>query len=534
MVEVVSGQIMMVVDEVSRMKNIERERVFIILEQAISKAGRAKYGHEYDIRAEIDRNNGHVVLKRFVEVLPDEDPVVEIDPDAPEGEEPTPFFESSLRQIRLADAKEQEESLDVGDYIVEELPPIDFGRIAAQSARQVILQGVRAAEKEREFDEYKDKVGQIVNGVVKRVEFGNIAIDLGRAEAVIRKEEAIPRENLRQGDRVRAYIYEVSESSSGPQIFLSRTHPQFVVELFKQEVQEVYDGVIEIKGVARDPGSRAKMAVVSHDPSIDPRGACIGMRGSRVQAVKAEIQEENIDVILWNPDPATFVVDALYPAEVTKVVLDEEANKIEVVVGEENLSLAIGRRGQNVRLAAKLTGWEIDIMTEAQEAEAMKSEIEERANTFMDKLDVDDVIARLLATEGFGTVRDVAFVPLEELTAIQGFDEDIASELQNRAVKAVEKDDKVMETELKKASVNDDLLEFDGITNEIALALAANDVKSLDDFADLGTDELLEYLPEETFTRDQAEAMIMAAREKAGWFADEPAAQPEEAEKKAS
>ncbi len=410
------------------------------MEQAIQKAGRSKYGQEYDIRAEIDRKNGEIRLMRFREV---KDPV-----------------ENEATQIPLNEARRFNPEAEVGDFITDPLPPIDFGRIAAQTAKQVIVQKVRDAERQRQYAEYKDRIGEIVNGLVKRVEFGNVIVDLGRAEAILRRDELLPRETFRQGERVRAYIYDVRQEVRGPQIFLSRTHPQYMAKLFAQEVPEIYDGIIEIRAVARDPGSRAKIAVISNDSGIDPVGACVGMRGSRVQAVVAELQGEKIDIIPWSQDPATFVVNALAPAEVAKVVMDEEQRRIEVVVPDDQLSLAIGRRGQNVRLASQLTGWDIDILTEAEESERRQEEFRTRSQMFIEALDVDDVIAHLLVTEGFTSVEEVAFVASEK------------------------------------------------------------GVKTLDDLGDLAGDELIEMMPVNLkLEPDDANAIIMAAR--AHWFADE-------------
>jgi N utilization substance protein A len=371
-------EMLQVADTVAREKSIDREQVLEAMEQAIQKAGRAKYGHEHDIRAHIDRQTGEIALVRYRLVA---DPI-----------------ENEATQITIEDAAAKNPDAKLGDFIIDALPPIDFGRIAAQTAKQVIVQRVREAERKRQFGEYKDRVGEIVNGIVKRVEFGNVTVDLGRAEAILRRDECIPRESFKVSDRVRAYIYDVREETRGPQIFLSRTHPQFMAKLFAQEVPEIYDAIIEIKSVARDPGSRAKIAVISNDSSIDPVGACVGMRGSRVQAVVAELQGEKIDIIPWSQDPATFVVNALAPAEVAKVVLDEEARRIEVVVPDDQLSLAIGRRGQNVRLASMLTGWAIDILTENEESERRQEEFKSRSALFVEALDVDDVIAGLLVT----------------------------------------------------------------------------------------------------------------------------------------
>src|ERR1700682_4605305 len=408
-------------DTVARDKGIDKDEVLEAMEQAIQKAGRSKYGQEYDIRAEIDRRNGEIRLLRFREVAE--------------------AIENEATQIGLVEAQRLNPEAEIGDFITDPLPPIDFGRIAAQTAKQVIVQKVRDAERQRQFLEFRDRVGEIVNGLVKRVEFGNVVVDLGRAEAMLRRDELLPRESFRQGERVRAYIYDVRQEPRGPQILLSRTHPQFMAKLFAQEVPEIYDGIIEIKAVARDPGSRAKIAVISRDSGIDPVGACVGMRGSRVQAVVGELQGEKIDIIPWSQDPATFVVNALAPAEVAKVVLDEETHRIEVIVPDDQLSLAIGRRGQNVRLASMLTGWDIDIMTEAEESERRQKEFAERTNIFMNALNVDEVIAHLLVTEGVGWLEEVAFVPVEDLAEIEGFDVDVATELQERARSALERRD---------------------------------------------------------------------------------------------
>src|SRR5512135_3612032 len=406
-------ELLQVADTVARDKGIDKDEVLEAMEQAIQKAGRSKYGQEYDIRAEIDRRNGEIRLLRFREVVE--------------------AIENEATQMPLAAAQRLNAEAEIGDFISDPLPPIDFGRIAAQTAKQVIVQKVRDAERQRQYVEFKDRVGEIVNGLVKRVEFGNVVVDLGRAEAMLRRDELLPRESFRQGERVRAYIYDVRQEPRGPQIFLSRTHPQYMAKLFAQEVPEIYDGIIEIRAVARDPGSRAKIAVISNDSGIDPVGACVGMRGSRVQAVVGELQGEKIDIVPWSPDPATFVVNALAPAEVAKVVMDEEQRRIEVVVPDDQLSLAIGRRGQNVRLASQLTGWDIDILTEAEESNRRQEEMRIRSQLFMDALDVDDVLAHLLVTEGFTTVEDVAYVPEEDFLSIEGFDEDLAKELRDRA-----------------------------------------------------------------------------------------------------
>ncbi len=416
-------------------------------------------------------------------------------------------------------------SLKVGDLIIDDLPPIDFGRIAAQTAKQVIVQKVRESERKRQFEEFKDRKGEIINGLVKRVEFGNVTVDLGRGEAMLARDELLPRETFRNGDRVRAHILDVREEPRGPQIFLTRTHPDFMAKLFAQEVPEIYDGIIEIKAVARDPGSRAKIAVISHDSGIDPVGACVGMRGSRVQAVVQELQGEKIDIIPWSPDPATFVVNALAPAEVAKVVLDEDSGRIEVVVPDEQLSLAIGRRGQNVRLASQLTGFDIDILTEEQESKRRQEEFKTRSQMFMDALDVDDVIAQLLVTEGFTSIEEVAFVPAEDLAGIEGFDEDVATELKTRALAWIEAEAERLNARRRELGVADEVAAIEGLTPAMLVALGEKGVKSLDDLADLAADELTDdkdgILKDFELSTEDANGVIMAAR--AHWFADEKA-----------
>ncbi len=469
------------------------------MEQAIQKAGRSKYGHEHDIRAHIDRKTGEILLSRYMEVAE--------------------LVENEATQLTLSQARRKKPDAELGEFLIDPLPPIDFGRIAAQTAKQVIVQKVRDAERQRQFSEFKNRTGEIVNGLVKRVEFGNVVVDLGRAEALLRRDELIPRETFRTGDRVRAYIYDVRQEPRGPQIFLSRTHPQFMAKLFAQEVPEIYDGIIEIKAVARDPGSRAKIAVISRDSGIDPVGACVGMRGSRVQAVVAELQGEKIDIIQWSGDPATFIVNALAPAEVAKVVLDEEAHRIEVVVPDDQLSLAIGRRGQNVRLASQLTGWVIDILTEAEESERRTEEFKSRSKMFIDALDVDDVIAHLLVTEGFSSVEEVAFVPLEDLTDIEGFDEAIAGELQQRARTFLEEQDERNTERRRELGVTDELAEIEGLSSGMLVTLGEKGVKTLDDLADLAGDELIDLLGKDSLSADEANTVIMAAR--AHWFAGE-------------
>src|SRR5882757_2917298 len=464
-------ELLQVADAVAREKNIDREEVVEAMEQAIQKAGRSKYGHEHDIRAAIDRRTGEISLKRYREV--------------------TDTIENEITQISPETARLEDATLVAGDFLVDDLPPIDFGRISAQMAKQVIVQRVRDAERQRQFREYKDRVGEIVNGIVKRVEYGNVTVELGRAEAILRRDETLPREHFKNGDRVRAYIYDVREEPRGPQIFLSRTHPQFMAKLFTQEVPEIYDGIITIKSVARDPGSRAKIGVVSKDSSIDPVGACVGMRGSRVQAVVGELQGEKIDIIPWSNDPATFVVNALAPAEVTKVVLDDISHRIEVVVPDDQLSQAIGRRGQNVRLASMLTGWDIDILTEAQESERRSEEFRTRSQLFTEALDVDDVIAHLLVTEGFTKVEDVALVPLEDLAGIEGFDEEVANELRERARAFLQAQDERLNVKRQELGVADEIAAIEGLTPAMLVTLGEAGIKTLDDLADLSGDELV-------------------------------------------
>jgi len=429
--------------------------------------------------------------------------------------------ESEATQIPLRIAQKIKPGIQLGEFIVDPLPPIDFGRIAAQTAKQVIVQRVREVERKKQFEEYKDRVGEIINGTVKRTEYGNLMVDLGRAEALLRRDETIPREAFRNGDRVRAYIYDVREEPRGPQIFLSRTHPGFLAKLFAQEVPEIYDGIIEIKAVARDPGSRAKMAVISRDSSIDPVGACVGMRGSRVQAVVAELQGEKIDIIPWSPDQATFIVNALAPAEVSKVVLDDEGRRVEVVVPDDQLSLAIGRRGQNVRLASQLTRYDVDILTEAEESERRQEEFRRRTGLFVEALDVDDVIAGLLVQEGFGSIEDIVQAPDEELAEIEGFDESVAAELKRRAETFIEKRDAEMDEKRRSLGVDDVLIEVGGFTPAMMVTLGEKGVKSLEDLADLAGDELVEILGAETVDEETANAIVMEARRRAGWLGDE-------------
>ena len=494
-------EILMVADTVAREKNIDREDVFEAMEQAIQKAGRSKYGDKHDIRVTINRKTGAITLARYRAV------VDEIDP------------EHEASELTLAEAKRIKPDVKVGEYIIDPLPPIDFGRIAAQTAKQVITQKVRDAERNKQNEEYKEKIGEIINGTVKRLEFGNVIIDMGKTEALLRRDEIIPRESFKNGDRVRAYVLDVRRETRGPQIFLSRTCPEFMAKLFTSEVPEIYDGLVEIMGVARDPGSKAKIAVRAKDSSIDPVGACVGLRGIRVQAVVTELQGEKIDIVPYSTDRAQYIVSALAPAEVSKVVLDEENNRIEVVVTDEQYSIAIGRRGQNVKLASQLLNADIDILTEEQERERRANENRIRSERFMSALDIDEMIAHVLISEGFSTVDEIAMVELSELSSIDGFDEDLATELQNRAKAFVQKRNEEFVEKSKTLGVDESLKTIAGLDQDMILSLAENGVKTLDDLADLAADELLEILGEGVITEVEANRIIMAAREH--WFADE-------------
>lgn len=495
-------EIVAVADAVAREKNIDKEDVFVAMEVAIQKAGRTKYGFEHDIRAKIDRKTGAIALSRYREVVADD-----------------ALIENEAAQIPLKLAKAYDKKYQIGDFIIDALPPIDFGRIAAQTAKQVIMQKVREAERNKQYEEYKEKIGTIINGTVKRVEFGNTILDIGKTEAVLRHDEVIPREKFKNGDRVRAYVLDVRREVKGPQIFLSRTCPEFMAKLFTQEVPEIYDGVVQIMGVARDPGSKAKIAVRAQDKTIDPVGACVGLRGIRVQAVVTELQGEKIDIVPYSEDKAQYIVSALAPAEVTKVVLDEENNRIEVVVAEDQLSLAIGRRGQNVKLASQLVGSNIDVLTEEQEQERRSNENKVRTQRFMEALDVDDMIAHLLVAEGFTTVDEIAFVDQKELAEIEGFDEDVAAELQNRAKEFIEKRNKEFEAKSKKLKIDESLQTVQGLDQDMIITLAEKGIKNIDDLADLASDELVEILSDSVITETEANDIIMSAREH--WFAEE-------------
>ena len=500
-------ELLQIAELVAREKVIDKEIVLEAMEDAIQKAARSRYGAENEIRAQIDKNTGDIRLFRVLEVVEEvEEPAV---------------------QISLEDALKDKPDAAIGDYLASSLPPMDFGRIAAQTAKQVIVQKVRDAERQRQYDEYKDRVGEIITGIVKRVEYGNVIVDLGNAEAIMRRDQVIPREHVRQNERMRGFIYEVRRENRGPQIFMSRTKPEFMGALFAQEVPEIYDGIIEIRSVARDPGSRAKIAVISNDNSIDPVGACVGMRGSRVQAVVNELQGEKIDIIPWSPDVASFIVNALQPAEVAKVVLDEERTRVEVVVPDDQLSLAIGRRGQNVRLASQLTGWTIDIMTEAEESERRQEEFMAQSARFMEALDVDDTLAHLLVAEGFTEVEEVAYVELEELLGVEGFDEDLAQELQRRAGDFLEAEARAADEKRREMGVEDDLANVEGLTPQMLVTLGEEQVKTLEDFAGCAADELTSkedgILKSYPLEEADASAMIMSARVALGWLTAEEA-----------
>ena len=520
-------ELLQIADAVAREKLIDPELVIEAMEESLARAARSRYGAEYDIRAKIDPKTGELTMTRVRTVVEE--------------------VENDWTELTAEDAKEKGllDNPQPGDEIIDELPQMDFGRIAAQSAKQVIMQKVREAERERQYEEFKDRQGEIINGVVKRVEYGNVIVDVGRGEGVLRRDQLIPRELYRNGDRVRAFIREVRRENRGPQIFLSRTAPEFMAALFKMEVPEIYDGIIEVKAVARDPGSRAKIGVISYDGSIDPVGACVGMRGSRVQAVVNELGGEKIDIIPWNEDTPTFLVNALQPAEVSKVVLDEDAERIEVVVPDDQLSLAIGRRGQNVRLASQLTSLDIDIMTEAEESERRQKEFAERTQHFMDTLNVDEMVAQLLVSESFQTLEEVAYVEIEELSGIDGFDAETAEELQARAIECLEEINRKAVETARELGADDTLFDFEGLTPRMIEALAKDGVTSLEEFAKCADWELAGGYTTvdgkrvkddgilEPFDMSLAEAqhLVMTARGQLGWVdLDELAAEAEAAE----
>ena len=515
-------ELLQIADAVAREKAIDRGIVIAAMEDAIQKAARSRYGSETEVRAEINPKTGEMRLSRLLLV------VEQIDNDS--------------TQISLEDAKKRNPAAQVGDYIAEALPPLEYGRIAAQSAKQVIVQKVREAERDRQYQEYKDRISDIVNGIVKRVEYGNVVVDLGRGEAIVRRDELLPRETFRNGDRIRAFIYDVRREPRGPQIFLSRTHPQFMSKLFAQEVPEIYDGIVEVKAVARDPGSRAKIAVISRESQVDPVGACVGMRGSRVQAVVNELQGEKIDIIPWTADPANFVVNALAPAEVAKVVLDEDRHRMEVVVPDQQLSLAIGRRGQNVRLASQLTGWDIDIVTEQEESEHRQAEFEKRSKLFIEALNLDEMVGQLLASEGFNSVEELAMVDEKEVAGIEGFDDDTARELQARAREYLAREEEELDAKRRQLGVEDELKDLPELNTAMLVKLGENGIKTMEDLAGCATDDLFGWnerkdgettrypgiLDDFGLSRDETETLIMQARLKAGWINEADLAAPAE------
>lgn len=518
-------ELLQTAEAVAREKLIDPELVVQAMEESLARAAKSRYGADMDIRVTIDRKTGRASFTRVRTVVADEE------------------FENHHAQMTVEQAKEHMADPQIGQELRDEVPPVELGRIAAQSAKQVILQKVREAERDRQYDEFKDRAGTIINGLVRREEYGNIIVDIGRGEGILRRNEKIGRESYRPNDRIRCFIKDVRREARGPQVFLSRTAPEFMAELFKMEVPEIYDGIIEIKAVARDPGSRAKIAVISYDGSIDPVGACVGMRGSRVQAVVNELQGEKIDIIPWNEDQATFLVNALQPAEVSKVVIDEDAGRIEVVVPDEQLSLAIGRRGQNVRLASQLTGLDIDIMTESDEAARRQAEFAERTKLFMDELDVDEMMAQLLVAEGFSDLQEVAYVDPEELLSIDGFDNDTASELQARARDRLEAINTAALESARALGVQDSLINFEGLTPQMLEALAKDDVKTLEDFATCADWELAGgwtmangqrvkddgVLEPFEVSLEEAQRLIMTARVMLGWV-DPADLEPEAAE----
>jgi N utilization substance protein A len=523
-------ELLQTAEAVAREKMIDPGLVIEAMEESLARAAKSRYGSEMDIRVSIDRKTGRATFTRVRTVVEDD------------------LLENYQAELTVAQAKQYLADPQVGDTIVDEVPPVEMGRIAAQSAKQVILQKVREAERDRQYEEFKDRVGTIINGQVKREEYGNIIVDVGAGEAVLRRNEKIGRESYRPNDRIRCYVKDVRREQRGPQIFLSRTAPEFMAELFKMEVPEIYDGIIEIKAVARDPGSRAKIAVISYDNSIDPVGACVGMRGSRVQAVVNELQGEKIDIIPWNEDQATFLVNALQPAEVSKVVIDEEAERIEVVVPDEQLSLAIGRRGQNVRLASQLTGLDIDIMTEEEESRRRQAEFAERTQMFMDTLDVEEVIAQLLVTEGFTSLEEVAYVDADELLVIEGFDEDTVEELQARAREFIEEQNRKALENARALGLEDSLANFEGLTPQMLEALAKDGVKTLEDFATCADWELAGgwttvdgqrvkddgLLEPFEVSLEEAQMLVMTARVMLGWVDPEAEAEAEAARAQAA
>lgn len=486
-------ELLQIADAVAREKGLEKEKILDAMESAIQKAAKVKYGDERDIRVTIDSKTGEILINECITVVDN--------------------VEDEFQQISLSEAKKTDPDAQIGTVFKTQLPSIDFGRISAQMGRQVIIQKIQEAEREKQYNEFKDKVGEIVSGIVKRAEYNSVTLDVGRTEAVIKRDQLIPKENFRVGDRVRAYIAGVSQENKGAQIFLSRTHPQFLAKLFMQEVPEIYDGIIEVKAVARDPGSRAKIAVYTADTNIDPIGACVGIRGSRVQAVTQELQGEKIDIVPWSDNPATFAVNALAPAEVSKVIVDEENHKFEVQAPDDQLSLAIGRRGQNVRLASQLTGWHVTVVSESEAKEKQNQEYHAKSKIFMEALDCDEMIAHLLVSEGFSTVDELLEVSAEDLASIEGFDQELAEELLKRAVIYKQENEQKLEKRVADSNIDKSMHKF-GFSNEELLKLASNDIKNENALGDLSIDELLDILPD--LSKDRANEIIMKARE--SWF----------------
>ena len=501
---VIREEMLQVASNVAQEKNIDQDAVFLAMEQALEKAARVKYGHEIDIRVSIDRSTGDIKLNSYLEVV---DEINE---------------ELQSRQILLTDAKKINPDTKLGEFLIKELPPIDLGRVAAQNAKGVIIQKVREADKSKQYEEYKDKVGEIAVGIVKRIEFGNLIIDLGKSEAIIKREELIPRETFKNGDRVRAYIYEVKNDVKGYQVFLSRTHPNFLSKLFFQEVPEIYEGVIVVKSVARDPGSRAKISVYTEDSTIDPVGACVGMRGSRVQAVVNELQGEKIDIVTWSDNQATFLANALAPAEVSKIFLFEEKNRVEVVIPDDQLSLAIGRKGQNVKLASNLTNLEIDILTEEEESERRQQEFKEKSLLISELLDVEDVIAQLLVTDGYTSIESIAAETQENIEKIEGFDSDLAKEILERSKNYLKDQEETNRKIIDEKIKDNELKNLEGMNSNILAELAKSNILSLNDFADLATFELIDkeegILKNLELDEEEVNKMIMKARE--NWFTE--------------
>ena len=492
-------EILQVADIVAREKGIDPAEVFTAMEYAIEKAAKTKYGQDHHIEVSIDRSNGQTIINRCLTVVKE--------------------VEDSDKEITVDGAKEFGDGYKVGDVIKEELPPVEFGRVAAQGARQVIMGRVRDAERTKQYEEYKDKIGDIVSGIVKSIEFGHVVVDINGTETLIHKSQQIPREHFRVGERTRAIVSEIRPDYRGPIVHLSSTHPEFLIKLFEQEGPEIYEGVIQIVSAARDPGSRAKIAVFSKDTTLDPVGACVGMRGSRVQAVVSELQGEKIDIVLYNEDLGTFIVNALAPAEITSVVLDEDTNKVDVIVKEDQLSLAIGRRGQNVRLASELTSCKLDIVAESEDAERRKKESEELMVLFTSALDIDEMVAQLLLSEGFSRIEEVAYIDSDELLNIEGFESDLVDELQNRARTYLEERNIKAKEAAKGLGVAEDLINLDVLNGDQLLRLAKKDIKTMDDLGDLAGDELLEILGSDTLDEDSANAIIMKARE--SWFSED-------------